>query len=169
MKTGKSICTLLIVAMCSCSNNTAHVNQDAAPTEVTAEETHPVIEAKKITSEPGVVFYDIPLEDALAKAKNEGKYVLIDCHTKTCGPCRRMEAEIFPQERLGKFVNERFVPIMADMEEGEGLEIAEKYSIQIYPTLLILLPNAVKEGEVMGAEFNMDLLIGMLKIIIHED
>ncbi len=169
MKTVKSICALLIVAMCSCSGNASHVKENAAPTEVKAEETLPVIEAKALTSEPGVVFYDMPLEDALLKAKNEGKYVLIDCHTKECGPCRRMEAEIFPQEQLGKFVNERFVPIMADMKEGEGLDIAKKYCVQIYPTLLVLLPNAAKEGEVVGAEFNLDILIGMLKTIIHED
>ena len=169
MKTVKLIGTLLIVAMCSCSDKATHVNENAVQTGTKAEETLPVIEAKALTSEPGVVFYDMSLEDALTKAKDEGKYVLIDCHTKTCGPCRRMETEIFPQERLGKFVNERFVPIMADMEEGEGLEIAKNYGVQIYPTLLILLPNAAKEGEVMGAEFNLDILIGMLKTIIHEN
>ena len=98
----------------------------------------------------------------------EGKFVLIDCHTMSCGPCRKMENGVSPQEQLGKFMNERFVPIMRDMEEGEGLEIAEKYNIQIYPTMLILLPNAAKEGEVVGAEFNIDSLIDMLKTIIHE-
>ena len=169
MKTVKSICALLIVAMCSCSEKAANVDENAAQTEVNAQEPLPVIEAKALTSEPGVVFYDMPLENALLKAKHEGKYVLIDCHTKTCGPCRRMETEIFPQEQLGKFVNERFVPIMSDMEEGEGLEIAEKYNVQIFPTLLVLLPNGAREGEVMGAEFNLDILIGMLKTIIHEN
>ena len=80
-----------------------------------------------------------------------------------------MEKEVFPQEKLGQFVNERFVPIMRDIEEGEGLEIAEKYNIQIYPTLLVLLPNAAKEGEIVGAEFNIDSLIGLLKTILHEE
>ena len=79
-----------------------------------------------------------------------------------------MENGVFPQEHLGKFMNERFVPIMRDMEEGEGLEIAEKYNVQIYPTMLILLPNATKEGEIVGAEFNIDFLIEKLKEIIHE-
>ena len=147
MKTLKSICTLLIVAMCSCLNNAGSEKQNTAQNEVKVEEHVQTIQAKRLTEEPGVVFYDITLEKALEKAKLEGKYVLIDCHTKTCGPCHKMEKEVFPQEKLGKYVNEYFVPIMMDMEEGEGLEIAEKYNIQIFPTLLILLPNAAKEGE----------------------
>lgn len=169
MKTAKTIGTLLIIAMCSCSNNATADKQDTTQTDVTIQETQPAVEAKAITSEPGVVFYDLTLDEALEKAKIEGKYVLIDCNTKTCGPCRRMEKEVFPQEKLGKFVNERFVPIMKDMEEGEGLEIAEKYNIQIFPTLLVLLPNAAKEGQIMGAEFDIDALIGMLKTILHEE
>lgn len=170
MKTAKSICTLLIIAMCSCSNSTAPDKEqhDQGITQTETKAPEPVIEYKTLTQEPGVVFYDMSLKDALLKAKNEGKYVLIDCNTKTCGPCRRMEKEVFPQEKLGTFVNERFVPIMADMEEGEGLEIAGKYNVQIYPTLLVLLPNAAKEGEIIGAEFDIDALIDMLKEIIHE-
>lgn len=171
MKSAKPICALLIAAMCSCSNNATPakgVQPEVTDTVQQVAEAQPEKVYKQLTHEPGVVFYDITLEEALEKAKNEGKYVLIDCHTKTCGPCRKMEKGVFPQEQLGKFMNEHFVPIMRDMEEGEGVEIAEKYNIQIYPTMLVLLPNATKEGEIVGAEFDIDSLIGMLKTIIHE-
>ncbi len=172
MKSARPLCALLIAAMCSCSNSVTPakgVEQEVTDTVQHAAEQKPEKIYRKLTQEPGVVFYDITLEEALEKAKNEGKYVLIDCHTKTCGPCRKMEKGVFPQEKLGKFINKRFVPIIRDMEEGEGLEIAEKYNIQIYPTMLVLLPNAAKEGEIMGAEFDIDSLIGMLKNIIHEE
>ena len=171
MKTSKTIYALLILAMCSCSGATPE-KQDTAQAKVKAEaktNEAKTIEAKAITSEPGIVFYDIPLETALEKANLEGKYVLIDCKTKNCGPCRRMEKEVFPQEKLGKFVNEHFVLIMSDMgEEGEGKSIAEKYTIQINPTLLVLRPDASKKGEIIGAEYNIDALIEMLKKILHE-
>ena len=44
MKTVKSICALLIVAMCSCSEKAANVDENAAQTEVNAQEPLPVIE-----------------------------------------------------------------------------------------------------------------------------
>lgn len=169
MKKGKIICTLMIMAMCSCANTNSTVKEEQGAESPTVET--PAVQAeyvKALTQEPGTVFYDLTLEKALEKAKNDGKYVLVDCHTKTCGPCRKMERETFPQEKLGKFINERFVPIMVDMDEGEGPAIAEKYNVQIFPTYLILLPNGAKEGEIIGTEFNIDDLIGMLKKIIHE-
>lgn len=172
MKATKTIGILLVASIFSCSSSVVPAKEqqlNTAETEQAAVEEKPVKEYRKLTEEPGVIFYDMTLEETLEKAKNEGKYVLIDCHTKTCGPCRRMEKEVFPQEKLGQFVNERFVPITRDIEEGEGLEIAEKYNIQICPTLLVLLPNAAKEGEIVGTEFNIDSLIGMLKTILHEE
>ena len=169
MKRGKVICTLMIIAMCSCANTNGTVKEEqkAESPKVETPAVQPD-DAKAITHEPGTVFFDLNLEKALVKAKRDGKYVLLDCHTKTCGPCRRMEQETFPQEKLGKFINERFVPIMVDMDEGEGPAIAEKYDVQIFPTYLILLPNGAKEGEIIGTEFNIDELIEMLKKIIHE-
>lgn len=172
MKATKTIGIMFVASMLSCSSSVVPAKEqqlNTAETEQAAVEEKPVKEYRKLTEEPGVIFYDMTLEEALEKAKNEGKYVLIDCHTKTCGPCRRMEKEVFPQEKFGQFVNERFVPIMRDIEEGEGLEIAEKYNIQICPTLLVLMPNAAKEGEIVGTEFNIDSLIGMLKTILHEE
>ncbi|MBQ2808443.1 MAG: thioredoxin family protein [Bacteroidaceae bacterium] len=172
MKSAKPICTLLIAAMCSCTNSTAPARGEQQEATDTVQQTavlQPEKVYKELTHEPGVVFYDITLEEALEKSKKESKYVLIDCHTKTCGPCRKMEKGVFPQEKLGKFMNERFVPVMMDMEEGEGLKVAEKYNIQIFPTMLVLLPNGAKEGEIVGAEFDIDSLIGMLKTIIHEE
>lgn len=169
MKKGKMICALLIMAMCSCANTNGTVKEEQTveSPKIETPAAQPD-DAKALTQEPGTVFYDLTLEKALEKAKNDGKYVLVDCHTKTCGPCRKMEQKTFPQEELGKFINERFVPIMVDMEEGEGPAIAEKYGVQIFPTYLILLPNGAKEGEIVGAEFNIDNLIDMLKTIIHE-
>ena len=170
MKSSKTICTLLVMAMCSCTNGAAPEKQQEVSTQSEVQTIEPVHPAdyQTLTREPGTVFYDITLEQALEKAKRDGKYVLIDCHTKNCGPCKKMENEVFPREDIGNFINERFVPSMVDIEEGEGPEIAEKYNVQIYPTYLALLPNGVKEGEIVGAEFNIDIFVDMIKTIIHE-
>lgn len=169
MKTLTILGILLSMILCSCNTESPKKNDtNAVKREKSEVPETPKEDVRTITQAPGVIFYDITLDKALKKAKEEGKYVLIDCYTQTCGPCRKMEKEIFPHEKLGDFVNERFVPIMCDMEKSEGRKIAEEYKVQIYPTMLVLLPNATKEGEIIGAELNIDSLIEMLKNIIHE-
>lgn len=96
-------------------------------------------------------FQDITLEEALEKAKAEGKRVFINCHTETCGPCRMMEKNVFPQKECGDYFNKNYVCISKDMEKGEGSTINDKYGIEIYPTYLILNPDGTEVCKVIGA------------------
>ena len=143
-----------ITAFCACGN--------AKPNQQTTD-TNNVVE------EQGTVFFDLTLEEALEKAKAENKYVLINFHTKTCGPCRKMEKTVFTVPECGNYVNKHFVPIMIDGEDGgRGQEIAKKYKIFIFPTYMILLPDGSKEGEISGAEFDVNKFLDMLRTIMHE-
>ncbi|MDE6394901.1 MAG: thioredoxin family protein [Duncaniella sp.] len=89
----------------------------------------------------GIVFHDITLPEAQAKAKEEGKLVFVDCYTPWCGPCKRMARDIFPLDSCGQFMNPRFVSIMKDLAAEENVPIAEKYGVKIYPTFLIIRPD----------------------------
>ena len=90
----------------------------------------------------GIAFEDISLDEALARASVEGKMVFVDCYIQTCGPCKFMARNVFPQKECGDYMNPRFVSVMKDLEvEGEGVEIARKYGVVIYPTFLLLNPD----------------------------
>ena len=82
---------------------------------------------------------------ALEAAKVENKLVFMDCYTSWCGPCKRMAAQEFTQEKAGEYFNPRFVSVKIDMEKGEGVELRKRYDVNAYPTLLVL--NA--EGELL--------------------
>ena len=151
----------LLLLLCACGN----VTNNAKNSEKVQTEQRTEVDEKK---SEGTEFFNISLEEALAKAKSEGKLVLIDCHTKSCGPCRKMQKTVFPQAKCGEFINSRFVPIMMDMEEEAGIAIAEKYGVGIYPTFLVLSPDGKKQGEIVGAEYNIDNFIAMFKENLHE-
>jgi thiol:disulfide interchange protein len=160
MKTIKLLVGICALAAMSACGNTKSDSQN--PTQA-AETT---VEA---TKEQGTVFYDITLEEALKKAKAEGKYVLIDFHATTCVPCKKMEKEVFPTPECGEYINTHFVPIMIDGEDdGVGTEMAKEYQVFIFPTYLILSPDGFKEGEILGAECDVEKFLGMLKEIIHD-
>ena len=148
---------MAFAAICACGNTKPEVQAQAA------ENT------KKEVKEQGTVFHDITLAEAMNKAKAEGKYILVDFHTSTCLPCKKMEKEVFPTPECGEYINSHFVPIMIDGEDdGAGTELAKEYQVFIFPTYMILSPDGRKEGEVIGAEYDVNKFIEMLKEIIHE-
>ena len=148
---------MAFAAICACGNTKTEPQAQAA--ESTIEEV----------KEQGTVFYDITLEEALEKAKAENKYVLINFHTSTCVPCKKMEKEVFPNPECGKYINKRFVPIVIDGEDdGIGTEYAKKFQVFIFPSFLVLSPDGLREGEVQGAEFDINKFLDMLKEIIHD-
>ena len=148
---------MAFAAICACGNTKTE------PQAQTAENT--IEEAK----EQGTVFYDITLEEALEKAKAEGKHVLINFHTSTCVPCKKMEKEVFPTPECGEYINKHFVPIVIDGEDdGIGTEHAKYYQVFIFPSYLILSSDGFKEGEIIGAEFDVNKFLEMLKEINHD-
>ena len=161
MKTIKLIAGIFTyIAISACGNT---VSDTQSPSKVKES----VVEAKV---EQATKFYDLTLEEAIEKAKKEDKYVFVSFYTKTCAPCKKMKATVLATSECGEYINEHFIPIMIDGEdEGIGTEIAKKYEVYIFPTHMILLPNGTKEGEVLGAEYDVNKFLGMLKTIIHDN
>ena len=165
MRVMKNICLLLMLGLCACgsTNSSSSKSGGGEGADVAVEDN--VVEQKQL----GTVFFDVTPEEAFEKAKVEGKYVLVDFYTKTCGPCKKMQKVVFPTFKCGDYVNKRFVPIMLDGEDGGiGQELAGRYDIFIFPSYLVLQPNGFREGVIQGAEFDVDNFLDMLKTIIHD-
>lgn len=84
----------------------------------------------------GTQFFKGTFAQALAKAKQENKKLMVDCYTLWCGPCRYMATNVFPNDTLGKFMNEHFVCVKLDMEHGEGPERNKIFHVKAYPTFI---------------------------------
>ena len=105
------------------------------------------------TQSEGVNWEHGTFAEALNKAKTNKKgpkLVFLDCFTTWCGPCKHMANVVFPTKEAGDYFNKNFVNIKIDMEKGEGIEIAKKYSVAAYPTFLILDGDGNEIGRVVG-------------------
>lgn len=89
----------------------------------------------------GMTFAEKAFDDLLAQAKAEDKVIFIDAYTTWCGPCKMMAKNVFPDEKVGAVYNERFINAKFDMEKGEGIELAKRYSVVAYPTYLFVDGN----------------------------
>ncbi|MCW3084803.1 MAG: thiol:disulfide interchange protein [Bacteroidetes bacterium] len=77
----------------------------------------------------------------LEKAKKENKTIYLDCYTTWCGPCKWMAKNVFTNDTVADFYNSSFITVEMDMEKGEGKDLAVKYGIRAYPTMLYLSPS----------------------------
>lgn len=84
----------------------------------------------------GTQFFKGTFAQALAKAKQENKKLMVDCYTLWCGPCRYMATNVFPNDTLGTYMNEHFVCMQLDMEHGEGPERNKTFKVKAYPTFI---------------------------------
>ncbi|PRZ21245.1 thioredoxin family protein [Flavobacterium granuli] len=85
----------------------------------------------------GIQFEHISFEEALKKAKEQNKLIFIDFYTVWCGPCKAMTKNVFPDPKIGELFNKEFINIKLDAEK-EGLQIARKYEVTAYPTLMFI-------------------------------
>ncbi|MBT8218386.1 MAG: thioredoxin family protein [Bacteroidia bacterium] len=86
----------------------------------------------------GIEFFQGTWDEALTKAKEEGKIIFVDAYASWCGPCKRMSANVFPQEKVGDFYNKHFINIKYDMEKPESTEFRKYHQANAYPTLLFI-------------------------------
>lgn len=100
--------------------------------------------------EGGIAFTSGTFDELLAKAKAENKLVFIDGYTSWCGPCKMLAKQTFPQKEVGEYMNPRFVSAQIDMERGEGPELAKRFNISAYPTMLILRSDGSLVEKIVG-------------------
>ncbi|MGL4630960.1 MAG: thioredoxin family protein [Leadbetterella sp.] len=102
-------------------------------------------------SQSGIKFEHSTWEAAIKKAKSENKLIFFDAYTSWCGPCKMLQRDVFPNEKLGTYFNSNFINVKFDMEEGEGISLSNKYPVRGYPTLFFIDPNSGKiVNQVLG-------------------
>ncbi len=113
-------------------------------------------------------FLKKPFEEVQEKAKSENKPIFFDAYTTWCGPCKQMDKEVFTNDEVAELFNKSFVNAKFDMEKGEGTELKEKYSVNVFPTYLFLDADGSLMHRITGA-LPVDILISEAKKVLDED
>ena len=91
--------------------------------------------------ETGIIFHQGTWNEALQLAKKEGKPIFLDVYASWCGPCKMLKTYTFPNQEVGKFFNANFINVAVDGEKGEGPQLAQKFNLRGYPTLIFVDSN----------------------------
>ena len=93
---------------------------------------------------------------ASAEAKTSGKYMLLDFSgSDWCGWCKKLDEEVFSRAQFKKYAADNLECVLVDFPKQapqskklkeQNKEMAAKYGIRGFPTVLILSPS----GDLVG-------------------
>lgn len=89
-------------------------------------------------------------QQAVDKAKQDGKLLFVDCYTQWCGPCKKMANTVFPQKEVGDAINPTHVALKIDMEAGEGPALLKAWQVSAFPTFIIFNGDGNEVGRFLG-------------------
>lgn len=99
----------------------------------------------------GINFFEGTFKEALTKAAKEDKLIFVDAFTTWCGPCKLMSKHIFTDPSVGQYYNDNFINLKIDQEKGEGLDFAQKYEVQFYPSLFFINEDGEVAHKAIGS------------------
>lgn len=110
-----------------------------------------------------VNFSDVDVEEAIARASEEGKLVFMDFYASWCTPCKWMEQTTFADQRIATTLNSNFISVKVNIDDVEGFQMKNKYEVNYLPTILILSSEG-KMVERIEQTMVADELLGILEL-----
>jgi thioredoxin-related protein/uncharacterized protein YdcH (DUF465 family) len=88
--------------------------------------------------------------EILAKAKAENKVVMIDFFTDWCKWCVELDKKVYTVAEVADFANANQINWKIDAEKGEGIELAKKYKVEGFPTVLYVNSDGEEIDRIVG-------------------
>lgn len=97
-----------------------------------------------------------------AKAKAENKYIMVDCYTTWCMPCKVMSKKVFTQQKVSEYYNKNFINVKIQLDTtskddkevklwyADANKIATEAEVAKYPTYLFFNPEGKLVGQTSG-------------------
>jgi thioredoxin-related protein len=105
---------------------------------------------KLCATDTGIVFRPVEYSEIFKIAKEEKKAVLLYFYFDGCTACQKMTKEVFVEEEVASFYNEKFVCLKVNTKKAEGVEISKKYNIQPCPAFVYLDSSGKLLHKIVG-------------------
>jgi thioredoxin-related protein len=102
----------------------------------------------------------IKYDEGLKIAAEENKPILIDFYTKWCGFCKKMDRETFSNDKVARYLDEKFVTVKVNGESNETVALSEgslserqvsrSFGVRGYPTYWFLKASGEKIDNIRG-------------------
>lgn len=96
----------------------------------------------------GVTFRNVSWSELKQQAQAEKKAIFVDVYTSWCGPCKKMDSDVFSKAEVGSYMNDKFVSAHVDAERQKDFGLFAEYTPSAFPTFYWL----DAEGNLLDVE-----------------
>lgn len=89
-------------------------------------------------------------DEVLDLAKQQNKIVMIDFITDWCKWCVETDRKVYTNSDVAVFANEHQINWKIDAEKGEGPDLAKKYGVKGYPTIVFASADGTEIDRIYG-------------------
>lgn len=79
------------------------------------------------------------VDAAKLEAQQTGKLVMLHFYTESCGPCKKLDREVYSQPQIATTMEQNFVPVKLNADESPAY--ASQFQITRVPTEVVLDPR----------------------------
>lgn len=80
------------------------------------------------------VFAALSFDEAVTKAKQENKLVIVDAMASWCPPCKMMDKQSWPDAKVAGWLNENALAVQVDVDKQS--QWAKTHKIEAMPTII---------------------------------
>ncbi len=89
-------------------------------------------------------------EELVKEASRKGKPYMVDFYTSWCGYCRKLDQTTFRDAQVVEALNNGFLVLKVNAEQGEGPRLARQFRVTGFPTMLFFDSKGNLKGKIPG-------------------